>query len=219
MSRNKLSFSLVCTACMCGFVGTAVSAPTVKKLGVSSNYLQSGGTVATPKAAVSAGNTTSARAPSLRLGTPTVKPVTINKVNTVTDTTPSVGTVDTNANRLSIGKYIHTAGVNTGYIKQASAAAEAKAQNDDIIELFERVAKLEREKQDVLTAGTGLTITDNNEISILGELEQQINNIDNSVQNIQTNPIHIYNSDTQEMTPASTVEIVDTFVLGDLELD
>ena len=155
----------------------AVAAPTVKKLGVSSNnnYIQSGArTVSkTSSSSTSSGTSSilrpsaSSRGASVRSGVSSVKPVTVSKTtaNTATAASKTTGTTgmdEANA-RLSVGKYIHNSGVNSGYIKPVSTTNEVEAQSRDILNLFDRVRDLESEldkKQNVLSAGDGIDIND-----------------------------------------------------------
>lgn len=152
--NNKL-FSLVGALCIGGVVSTASAAPTVKKLGGSNGHLQSGAAVSVTSAPRLGNATTSSvstasvgvpRTSSLRLGT-SAKPVSVTKSGTATKATAAVNAVD--ANRLSIGKYIHDSGVNSGYIKPVSGVSQAESTSADVVSLMDRVADLESKLADL----------------------------------------------------------------------
>ena len=120
----------------------ANAAPSVRMLGTNSARIGTNATVVKSESDTAA--------PTQRLGTirsktvNSVAPVTVNKV-----ATPSVA-ADSDANsRLSLGKYIHSAGLSTGPINAGVASG-------DFVALSDQVRDLKDSKQDVISVGDGL---------------------------------------------------------------
>ena len=190
LCNNKL-FSLVGVLCIGGFISTAFAAPTVKKLGASNGRLQSGASVSVtsaPRLENSTASTASVGVPrssSLRLGT-SAKPVMVTKSGAATKATAAINAAD--ANRLSIGKYIHDSGVNSGYIKPVSSVSQAESTSADIVSLTDRIADLENK---------------------LADLTLNITNVETEIQNyIQngTSANQIYDNATNSYTAVSLVD-------------
>lgn len=144
-----------------GIVADASAVPTVRKLGAGTSV--SGSTTAV-KASTSSGSTSSSlpsRASSVRAkGVSTVK----SQVKTTSAKTTSASD---SAARLSVGKYIHGAGVSTGVI-QPVATTNTNVSSDEVLNLTDRISSLENSvesKQNSLTAGDGIVI-ENNKVSI-----------------------------------------------------
>lgn len=211
----------------------AFSAPAVKLLGKKnvSNSASNISTVraASPKQGVKIG--------SVRNTGVSVKPVSVNKIGNVGTTLDKTKTSSISSpQRLSVGKYIHTSGVNSGLIRPVSEVSAAAATAGDISVLTERVSDAEKTietKQDKLTAGNGITISDDNVISVSKELADTLEDkvdldnlveryytrddvytkeeINNLIQPIVNNNTNIHYSDTTTPSPDDIV-IVDTFV-------
>ncbi len=172
------SFLVVCTFGVTG----AFAAPSVRMLGTNTARVGSGATVVKAP-------TTSAQPATQRLGTirpkniGTVAPVTVNKV-----VTPTVSATSGDESRLSLGKYIHAAGVASGAISQPGTGAVPGTTSSDFVNLVDRVSNLEtsvESKQPALSAGTGLSL-DNNTIVLdedIASLPNQVNEMQNAIEN------------------------------------
>lgn len=221
MSYHNMLFLLVGMLSVGGFMRPADAVPTVKKLGMPGNYVQNTGATLS-KTATKAAPVSAQRPASVRLGVGSIKPVTVNKAtNTVKNDT------STDAQRLSVGKYIHASGVDSGHIKPIGSSSSTVVESSDFIDLSDRVVELEKqmkEKQDTLSAGTGIEIEDN-EIGLSDELLQQLDekvdvaNLSSSYYNIQqteryvqqivnklTDNNTVYNAETGERTYVSFVD-------------
>ena len=223
MSHNNTLFSLIGALCIGGLVTSADAAPTVKKLGVSAGHMNGTATSATPKAATNAKTSSGVRVSSTRLGGSGIKPVSVNKIKSVTDTAAKVEAANAvDANRLSIGKYIHASGASNGYIK--SSGATAAAASSDVVALTDRVSDLETKmegKQDTLTSGNGVEIVDGT-ISV----SETITALPTTVQTItqQLNDNYATKTDVQNIVNQSTVNSdkiknTDTGVYENVEFD
>lgn len=172
------SFLVVCTFGVTG----AFAAPSVRMLGTNTARVGSGATVVKAP-------TTSAQPATQRLGTirpkniGTVAPVTVNKV-----VAPTVSATSGDESRLSLGKYIHAAGVASGTISQSGTGAVPGTTSSDFVNLVDRVSNLEtsvESKQPALSAGTGLSL-DNNTIVLdedIASLPNQVNEMQNTIEN------------------------------------
>ena len=170
------SFLVVCTFGVTG----AFAAPSVRMLGTNTARVGSGATVVKAP-------TTSAQPTTQRLGTirpkniGTVAPVTVNKV-----VSPTVSATSGDESRLSLGKYIHAAGVASGTISQPGMGAVPGTTSSDFVNLVDRVSNLEtsvESKQPALSAGTGLSL-DNNTIVLdedIASLPNQVNEMQDEI--------------------------------------
>lgn len=208
MSHNNILFSTVCALCMAGFTSSAMAVPTVKKLGATattSGNRVTTGVAATPRAANTLNTSKTSnnlRTPSVRLGAAAAKPVTVSKVGTANQTNSAADN-----SRLTIGKYIHTSGVNSGYIKPVGTASELKAQSDEIVNLIDRVEDLENNKQDNLVAGEGVEIAGNNEISIIDDitgLPDRVDTIEQTLQNLNEDKVDVATASEMYYTKGDT---------------
>ena len=168
------------------FLFDANAVPTVKKLGVSNNVVRTNNNATT-----NTNGSSVSRISSTRLNT--AKPVKVSSVssdNYVATKTTNVSVPDSNESRLSLGKYLHSVNVN----KPEAIGTTPSVASKDFIDLTERVSKTEadietvtqdfeehiknedihvtlddkdrwNEKQDALTAGDGIKISDQGVIS------------------------------------------------------
>ena len=180
MNKSIKILSSVLVLCAFG-IADACAAPSVRLLGTNTAQL-SGKSVTPTNTIPSQGATSSARVGTIR--PKSVSSVTTSGVNRVIK--PS--TVSSDESRLSIGKYIHNAGVTSGVIQPAGAAASpssgATVASSEFISLVDRVSDLEGEietKQDIFEAGNGL-IMENGVIDI----ESAIYNLPEQVADLQT---------------------------------
>ena len=166
MFYRNVCFSLIALLSVGGFAHTAWAVPAVKRLGVANNNYVQNNNVATPKNA-SLNSSNLSRTSSIRtLGT-AVKPANVAKPTKTAD--KSGANIDDR--RLTVGKYIHTSGVNSGYIKPIGNTTEPQVSSDDFVNLTDRVIQLEKTKQDNLSAGGGIEI-ENNVISVSTEIQE-----------------------------------------------
>lgn len=157
--QNVIFLSGVLAMCVLGTTG-ANAVPSVRMLGTNSAKIGTNATV------VKSDNNTNTS--TQRLGTIRSKavsagaPVTVNKL-----TTQSVK-ADSNADsRLSLGKYIHSTGVSAGTIKPATTiSSNAEVSSDEFNNLADQVRDLKASKQDVISVGDGLVLSQDNKISL-----------------------------------------------------
>ena len=171
--RNRLFVVAVLSA----FVCSANAAPSVKVLGTKKSGNGNSNTALKLDS-----QTLNKSVPGARLGSVKVsnlqkaKPVTMNK--SVASGKNTIGD-----NRLSIGKYIHSVGVQSNVIKPATQSAPA-ASSDDFLNLQDRVQRVETElsmKQNALQAGDGVVIEDN-----VLSLSQDVNDFVADVNSLKT---------------------------------
>lgn len=158
MFVKKTGFLVFFAACLT--LSNAWGVPTVKKLGVAKS---------TNVVSKNSNGANVSRAASLRSNVNTSKPVTISK--TVSENKDSYTNATTS--RLTVGKYLHNKGVNSGVIKPT--VSSASSQSDEIINLTDRVVQLENKidtKQNELFVGDGIII------------ENDVISVDPSVQNL-----------------------------------
>lgn len=177
--RNRLFVVAVLSA----IVYSANAAPSVKVLGTKKS-----GNSNNNAALKLDSQTLNKSVPGARLGSVKVsnlqkaKPVTMNK--SVASGKNTVGD-----NRLSIGKYIHSVGVQNNVIKPATQPAPA-ASSDDFLNLQDRVQRVETElsmKQDALRAGDGVVIED----GVLS-LSQDVDGLVSDVTSLQEQMGNVY---------------------------
>lgn len=229
MAQN-CKFLIVCALSTLAFIAGAGAAPAVKVLGqknLSGGAATSNIRAKTAKPSAISNSTQSPRIGSVRSVGSSVRPIGIQKPGANLTTSKSVSTPE----RLSIGKYLHGQGVTSGAIKTVGGGAATSS--SDFISLSDRVADLENEKQDKLTAGNGITISEEKNsqgdtehvISLSADFIENFNDkegishlvefyydkeaIDAMIQPMQQNNIDIHYSGTD--TKLDTVEIVDTF--------
>ena len=209
---HNYKFLLVAVLLPLAFMPGVSAAPAVKILGAKSSQ---SGYVATNPAKTTTGGIASqkGRAGSIRSVGATMKSPTAVKPATI----QSAKAIET-PQRLSIGKYIHGQGVTSGAIKPTgNASSGAVVSSQDFISVSERVTELEADKQDKLTAGDGISISDDNVISLtkefadskvdvanLAEFYYNKNDIDQMV----TNNMNVHNVNG---TKADELVIYDTF--------
>ena len=172
----------------------SVAAPAVKRLGVSGgNNVQSNiqnSKMAASKPSTSAIKTTNAgqRAPSVRLGTYTTKPVVKTVGGTKLSGAKTSASNIADAERLSvIRKHLIQGGTGT------TSGIAPQTQSVETDNMLKRIVALEEQmlnKQEILEAGEGITIDDktiavSEEIGALpekvNEIDQKISGLDNKV--------------------------------------
>lgn len=131
MNKKHIRFSLITCALCLGFLSDAVAAPSVKRLGGTNTYTGTSGAVS-----AKSGNITKTNSGS-RLSSVRTNRLSNTKNTTSVKTTTS-GAV-ANTSRLSVGKYLHSAGVDTGKIKPISSGSsvtpselDAYAKKDEV---------------------------------------------------------------------------------------
>ena len=172
LHRNSILLltGALCVGC---FVQSAVGLPSVKRLGVSNN-----GNIQT-SAKTTQNTSGSVALPGNRIGTVRslgagLKSTNTNKLKANTTIKPTTST-NTDTNRLSVGKYIHASGVESGHIKPISSS-EPVVQSDDFINLTERVEVLEKA---VLPPTDGIELKD----GVIG-LSEDINQLPTQVSDL-----------------------------------
>ena len=160
MTRYNMQFlSSVLVLSVFG-VTCADAAPSVRMLGANSARVGTNATV------VKSDNNSNANTSTQRLGTIRSKavnsgaPVAVNKV-----ATPSAAANPGSDARLSLGKYIHATGLNTGGINPGTSLAPA-VQSADLAALSDQIGNLKNTKQDTITTGEGLVLDDDNKLSL-----------------------------------------------------
>ena len=141
MKKKYIHFSLIACALCVGFLSTAIAAPSVKRLGGKNTYTGATSAVSakTGKFGTSVKTNSGSRLSSVR-------------TNRLTNKTSSVksATSETAANtaRLSVGQYLHNAGVVSGKIKPISSSSGSSITPSEISDLTVRVENLEINKAD-----------------------------------------------------------------------
>ena len=175
---------------MGAFAFNAGAAPSVRVLGTNtgSNATSGNTNVLLPKASNSSATSTysslsrlgtGARPSSIRtIGTSNLKPVTVTKVaqpaSSVTSGSANVSGNTLNrssVNRLSVGKYLHDAGSESGAIKPIDSVKTVETSNR-VSDLIDRINELQAKmdnKQEMFTVGDGLVMeeTENGQPSVL----------------------------------------------------
>ena len=140
MNKKHIHFSLIACALCVGFLSTALAAPSVKRLGGKNTYTGATSAVSakTGKIGTSVKTNSGSRLSSVR-------------TNRLTNKTSSVksATSETVANtaRLSVGQYLHNAGVVSGKIKPISSSGSSITPSE-ISDLTLRIENLENNKAD-----------------------------------------------------------------------
>lgn len=161
---------VVCVLCLnCGL--QAFAAPSVKKLGGANTYK---GTVSAASAKTGKISKTVGRPASAK--TMNAKPTSIVKHATAIGNSP-------NTSRLSVGKYLHNAGVNAGIIKKwdtnvqtATATSDLSIRMDDLENQIN-----DKADKDVLNNYYDKTEVDNKFSDVQQTLVELNNNINNNV--------------------------------------
>lgn len=141
MNKKHIHFSLIACALCVGFLSTAIAAPSVKRLGGKNTYTGATSAVSakTGKIGTSVKANSGSRLSSVR-------------TNRLTNKTSSIksATSETAANtaRLSVGQYLHNAGVVSGKIKPISGSSGSSITPSEISDLTVRVENLEINKAD-----------------------------------------------------------------------
>lgn len=172
MSKQSRLFVAVVLSTL---VFSASAVPSVKVLGTKKSGANDSTTLKLDSQAAKVNKPVSRLGSVKSVGTQKVMPVSVSKAtqtgkNNITD------------NRLSIGKYIHSAGVQSNVIKPAVSNGAAPS-SDDFLNLKDKVQKLETEvalKQDALQAGDGIVI----EGGVLS-LSQDVDGLADSVDSLQ----------------------------------
>lgn len=141
MKKKYIHFSLIACALCVGFLSTAIAAPSVKRFGGKNTYTGATSAVSakTGKVGIGVKTNSGSRLSSVR-------------TNRLTNKTSSVksATSETAANtaRLSVGQYLHNAGVVSGKIKPISGSSGSSITPSEISDLTVRVENLEINKAD-----------------------------------------------------------------------
>ena len=169
------------------FAFSADAAPSVRVLGGGTGVQTGSGTQQVRAANLNTEKKASGnlvRPASVRtIGATSVRPVAANagKVNTGTSGA-------SNVNRLSVGKYLHQAGVNNGVVKPVAVVEGAGVGVDAVSNLIERVDGLElklNNKQDAFSLGDGLYM-ENGELGVDLGIADLIDQIDTLEQQMAT---------------------------------
>ena len=182
MSYRNMLFLLVGVLYVGCFAAPVAAVPTVKKLGMTNNASVQNISGSLQKSSKSSD---SSRPSSVRLGVANSKPLTAGKVKQ--NNTVKSGVENDASKRLTVGKYIHTSGVNSGYIKPIASTSDIQAQSDEILDLTDRVVQLEKQmetKQEALYASDGIEIAGNT-IKLTEELEQLPDALDDINEQLQ----------------------------------
>ena len=203
--RNSLFVVAVLSALVC----SANAAPSVKMLGTK----KSGSGEANSTLKLSS-QTSKKTVPVSRLGSVKVTNLqnskTVNKVATV----KTGGGNDAN-NRLSVGKYIHTGGIQSNLIKPATQTVPVVS-SDDFLNLQDRVQRVETElsmKQNALQAGDGVIIEDN-----VLSLSQDVNGLVADVNSLKTQmdgKADLLNVTNNYYTKSEVTDLLNAHGLGD----
>ena len=179
MSKQSRLFVAVVLSTL---VFSASAVPSVKVLGTKKSGANDSTTLKLDSQAAKVNKPVSRLGSVKSVGTQKVMPVSVSKAtqtgkNNITD------------NRLSIGKYIHSVGVQSNVIKPATQSAPA-ASSDDFLNLQDRVQRVETElsmKQNALQAGDGVVIED----GVIG-LSQDVDDLVSDVATLQEQMGNVY---------------------------
>jgi hypothetical protein len=140
MKKKYIHFSLIACALCVGFLSTAIAAPSVKRLGGKNTYTGATSAVSakTGKIGTSVKTNSGSRLSSVR----TNRLINTNKTSSVKSSTSGIAA---NTSRLSVGQYLHNAGVVSGKIKPISGSSITPS---EISDLTVRVENLEINKAD-----------------------------------------------------------------------
>lgn len=141
MKKKYIHFSLIACALCVGFLSTAIAAPSVKRLGGKNTYTGATSAVSakTGKIGTSVKTNSGSRLSSVRTNRLT------NKTSSVKSATSETAA---NTSRLSVGQYLHNAGVVSGKIKPISGSSGSSITPSEISDLTVRVENLENNKAD-----------------------------------------------------------------------
>lgn len=138
MNKKHIRFSLITCALCLGFLSDAVAAPSVKRLGGMNTYTGTSDAVSAKSGNITKTNSGS-RSSSVRTNR-----LTNTKGTVSTKTTAS--NAKANTSRLSVGQYLHSAGVNAGKIKPVSSGSSVTP--SEVSDLTLRIENLENNKAD-----------------------------------------------------------------------
>ena len=156
MNKKCIRFSFVACALCLGFLADAVAVPSVKRLGGANTY-------------TGAGNAASAKSGTIKSSGLRSSSVRTNRVTGAKGTssvkTTSNPSAVANTTRLSVGKYLHTAGTNAGIIKPVSGSSVTPSEVSDLTLRIENLENNKADKGDYYTkdeidANNYLTQTD-----------------------------------------------------------
>lgn len=153
MNKKNVRFAFVVSALCLGFLSDAVAAPSVKRLGGAKTY------VGTDKA-VSAKSGVSTKTAIAGERTSTIQTNRSKTAETVSGVKSVSGFSDTS--RLSVGKYLHNAGVSAGIIKPISGSVVTPS---EVSSLTNRIEYLETGLNNVSNTVSELDAT----VSVLSE--------------------------------------------------
>ena len=121
------------------------------------------------------------------------------------------GTTGAATNRLSVGKYIHSGGVQSGSIK-TTVPSVAMPSSDDFLSLKDKVQQLEAEvalKQNALQAGDGVVIEDN-VLSLSQDVDGLVDNVAD-LQQQMAGKADLLNVTNNYYTKAEIADILDAY--------
>lgn len=132
MNKKHIHFSLIACALCAGVLSDAFAAPSVKRLGGMNTYTGTSGAVSAKANANSTTNSGS-RLSSVR---------TNRSTNKTTSIKPTTSGTAANASRLSVGQYLHNAGVVSGKIKPISGSSGSSITPSGIDDIRNDIADL-----------------------------------------------------------------------------
>lgn len=185
MKKKYIHFSLIACALCVGFLSTAIAAPSVKRFGGKNTYA---GTTSAVSAKIGRVGTNVKANSGSRLSS--VWPdhsTNTNKTSVVKTTKTGTNTVD--AARLSVGQYLHNAGVVSGKIKPISSSSGSSITPSEVSDLTLRIENLENNKADKDDYYTKDEIDNKNYLTQADAetnyaTKTETNNISNTVSNI-----------------------------------
>lgn len=144
MNKKYIHFSLIACALCVGFLSTAIAAPSVKRLGGMNTYAGTSGAVSAKTGKVGIGVKTNSGS---RMSSVSQYESLINTKKAVSVKNATSGT-DSESSRLSVGQYLHNAGVVSGKIKPISGSSGSSITPSDVSDLTLRITNLENNKAD-----------------------------------------------------------------------
>lgn len=204
--RNRLFVAAVLSA----FVCSVDAASSVKVFGTTKSGNSEPGTSLKLNS-----QTSKKTVPVARIGSVRATNLPGGKSVTKGGTTQLGGTTGSATNRLSVGKYIHAGGVQSGVIK-TTVPSVATPSSDDFLSLKDRVEHLEAEvalKQNTLQAGDGVVIEDN-----VLSLSQDVNGLVADVNSLKTQmdgKADLLNVTNNYYTKSEVTDLLNAHGLGD----
>jgi len=155
MNKKNVRFGFVVGALCLGFLSDALAAPSVKRLGGAKTY------VGTDKA-VSAKSEKPAKTVGAGERTSTIQTSRSKTTEAISGVKGISGSGFSDTSRLSVGKYLHNAGVSAGIIKPISSSVVTSS---EVSNLTNRVENLETDLNNVSNTVSELNVT----VSVLNE--------------------------------------------------